>query len=194
MRTGTGPRPGGCRPLFKAISSEIDKVKAFFSVAQADRPSEDTPAEDATGQQHPKSVLQSPAEPEDFDISEQERPSGSLLIANMETQNENTRRVGVASETSDLFLQPSFISFSNDPACWPDFISNAQRCGIVKRGPQQVDINFPLNAARRSFLTFHYKRVVSNGEIVPRSWPIYLQETGKAFCFCCKLFSNSKSM
>ena len=34
---------------------------------------------------------------------------------------------------------------------------------------------------------------MSNGEIVPRSWLIYLQETNKAFCFCCKLFSNSKS-
>ena len=89
-------------------------------VAQADRPSEDNPAEDATGQQHPKSILSAPAESEDFDISEQERPSGSSLTANMETQNESTRGVGVASEISDLFLQPSFNPFSNDPTCWPD--------------------------------------------------------------------------
>ena len=34
---------------------------------------------------------------------------------------------------------------------------------------------------------------MNNGEIVPRSWLIYSQETDKAFCFCCKLFSNSKS-
>ena len=34
---------------------------------------------------------------------------------------------------------------------------------------------------------------MNNGEIVPRLWLIYLQETDKAFCFCCKLFSNSKS-
>ena len=176
----------------KAISSEINKVNAFFLVAQADGPSEDTPAQDATGQQHPKFILPAPAELEDFDISEQERPSGSSLTANMETQNESTRGVGVASETLDLFPQPSFNPFSNDPTCWPDFISNAQRCDIVKRGPQPVDINFPLNAARRRFSTFHYRRVMNNGEIVPRSWLIYSQETDKAFCFCCKLFSNSK--
>ena len=35
----------------------INKVNAFFLVVQADRPSEDTPAEDATGQQHPKFIL-----------------------------------------------------------------------------------------------------------------------------------------
>ena len=89
-------------------------------VAQADRPSEDTPAEDATGQQHPKLILPASAESEDFIISEQERPSGSSLTANMETQNESTRGVGVASETSDLFPQSSFNPFSNDPTCWPN--------------------------------------------------------------------------
>ena len=35
---------------------------------------------------------------------------------------------------------------------------------------------------------------MNNGEIVPRSWLIYSQETDKSFCFCCKLFSNSKSL
>ena len=89
-------------------------------VAQADRPSEDTPAEDEKGQQHQKSILPAPAESEDFNISEQERPTGSSLTANMETQNESTRVVGVASEISDLFPKPSFDPFSNDPTCWPD--------------------------------------------------------------------------
>ena len=34
---------------------------------------------------------------------------------------------------------------------------------------------------------------MNNGEIVHRSWLICSQETDKAFCFCYKLFSNSKS-
>ena len=174
-------------------AAKLSKLTRFFSVAQADRPSEDTPAENATGQQHPNNILSAPADPEDLDISEQEQPSGSSLTSNLETRNENTRRVGVALETSDLFPQLSFNPLSNDRACWPDFISNAQRCDIVKRGPQQVDINFPLNAARRRFPSFHYRRVMSNGEIVPRSSLIYSLETNKAFCFCCTLFNNSKS-
>ena len=92
----------------------------MFLVAQADRPSEDTPAEDATGQQHPKFILPTPAELEEIDISEQEQSSGSLSTANMEMQNEITRGVGVASETSNLVPQPSFNPSSNDPTCWPD--------------------------------------------------------------------------
>ena len=35
---------------------------------------------------------------------------------------------------------------------------------------------------------------MNNGEIFPRSWLIYSQETDKTLCFCCKLFSNSKSL
>ena len=35
---------------------------------------------------------------------------------------------------------------------------------------------------------------MNNGDVVPRSWLIYSQETNKAFCLCCKLFSNSKSL
>ena len=101
-------------------TAKLTKLTRFFLVAQADRPSEDTPPEDATGQLHPKSILPAPAESKDFDISEQERPSGSSLTTNMETQNESTRGVCVASETSDLFPQPSFNPFSNDPTCWPD--------------------------------------------------------------------------
>ena len=85
-------------------AAKLTILTCFFSVAQADRPDKDTPAEDATGQQHPKFILPAPAEPEDFDISEQQRSSGSSLTANMETQNESTRRAGVASETSDLFV------------------------------------------------------------------------------------------
>ena len=112
----------------------------------------------------------------------------------METQNESTRRISVALETSDLFPQISFNTLSNDPGCWPDFISNAQRCDIIKRGSQQVNINFSLNVAKRKFLNFYYKCVMNYGKIVPWAWLIYSQETDKTFRFCCKLFSNSKSL
>ena len=53
-------------------AAKLTKLTRFFLVVQADRLSEDTPAEYATGQQHPKSILPAPAESEDFDISEQE--------------------------------------------------------------------------------------------------------------------------
>ena len=112
-------------------------------VARADRPSEDTPAEDAIGQQHPKSVLPAPAESEDFDISEQERSSGSSLTANMETQNESTRGVGVASEILDLFPQLSFNPFSNDPTCWPDLYQMHSDVTSSKEGLNKLTQIFP---------------------------------------------------
>lgn len=87
------------------------------------------------------------------------------------------------AESSDLLPQPSFISLSNDPAKWPNSISDAQRCDIVKRGPNQVKIDFPYNAARRRFSTFHYQRVMNNGEAVPRSWLVYSLETDRVFLF-----------
>ena len=72
-------------------AAKLAKLTRFFWAAQADKPSEDTPAKNATGQQHPKSILPAPAESEDFDLSEQERPSSSSSTANMETQNKSTR-------------------------------------------------------------------------------------------------------
>ena len=129
--------------ILKAISSEINKVNAFFLIAGADRPSEDTPAEDATEQQHPKSILPAPAESEDFDISEQERPSSSSLTANMETQNKSTRGAGFASETSDLFSQSSFNLFSNDPTCWPDLYQMQSNVTSQKEGLNKMTQIFP---------------------------------------------------
>ncbi|XP_004210941.3 zinc finger MYM-type protein 5-like [Hydra vulgaris] len=89
---------------------------------------------------------------------------------------------------------PPFSSVACDLASWPEQISDAQRCDLVKRGPQQVDIDFPYNiAARRRFSTVHYKLVMNNGETVPRSWLVYSVKSDKIFCFCCKLFETNES-
>ncbi|XP_047132475.1 uncharacterized protein LOC124811201 [Hydra vulgaris] len=89
---------------------------------------------------------------------------------------------------------PPFSSVACDPASWSEQISDAQRCDLVKRGSQQVDIDFPyIIAARRRFSTVHYKRVMNNGETVPRSWLVYSVKSDKIFCFCCKLFETNES-
>ena len=115
----------------------------FFLVAQTDRSSEDTSTENATGQQQPKPILPAPAESEDFDISEQERPSNLSLTANMEMQNESTRCVGIASEISDIFPQPSFNRFSNDPTCWPDLYQMHSDVTSSKEGLNKLTQIFP---------------------------------------------------
>ena len=94
--------------------------------------------------------------------------SETLSIDNAETESlENL------PETSISLSQPSFIPLSNDPVFWPATISDAQRCDIIKRGPEQVNITFPYNSAKRQFSTVHYERTMINGETIHRSWLLY---------------------
>ena len=175
----------------KKSEEKLTKLTRFFGTAHdSTNPSKSAP-DDATGQ-HKQTSLAASAVMDNLDNAETENelPTSDLFPANVETDNEST---GVVTEISNFTMQPPFNPLSNDPANWPECISDAQQCEIVKRGPQQLDIAFPVNAARRRFSTFHYKRVMNNGEIVPRSRLIYSREVNKVFCFCCKLFSTSRS-
>ena len=88
-----------------------------------------------------------------------------------------------------------FTPIPDDPCKWPESVSDAQRCDIVKRGPHQLIINFPYNntTPRRRFSSNHYKRVLPNGESVSRSWLVYSGESDQVFCFCCKVFGKPPS-
>ena len=89
--------------------------------------------------------------------------------------------------------ESQFTPIPDDPCKWPESISDAQRCDIVKRGPHQLIMNFPYNntTPRRRFSSNHYKRVLPNGESVSRSWLVYSGESDRVFCFCCKLFGKN---
>ena len=96
-------------------------------------------------------------------------------------------------ETSISLPQPSFIPLSNDPVFWPATISDAQRCDIIKRGSEQINIAFPYNSAKRRFSSVHYECTMINGKTIHRSWLLYSQQSDQIFCFCCKLFGNTAS-
>ncbi len=50
------------------------------------------------------------------------------------------------SETQPHDPAVSEIGLSDDPALWPEKITDQQRCSIVKRGPvQKKDFDFPQN-------------------------------------------------
>ena len=91
--------------------------------------------------------------------------------------------------------ESQFTPIPDDPCKWPESISDAPRCDIVKRGPHQLIMNFPYNntTPRRRFSSNHYKRVLPNGESVSRSWLVYSGESDQVFCFCCKLFEKTLS-
>ena len=92
--------------------------------------------------------------------------------------------------------ESQFTPIPDDPCKWPESISDAQRCDIVKRGPHQLIMNFPYNntTPRRRFSSNHYKRMLPNGESVSRSWLVYSGESDQVFCFCCKLFGKKLTL
>ena len=80
----------------------------------------------------------------------------------------------------------------SDIGCWTsNFPNSRQRDFLVEKGPVRIiDHIFPLKNGRR-FSAVHYIRKLSNCERLDRRWLVYSIHKDKAFCFCCKLFSNS---
>ncbi|XP_026821672.1 zinc finger MYM-type protein 1-like [Rhopalosiphum maidis] len=85
---------------------------------------------------------------------------------------------------------------STDPAEWPLIINNDFKTLLVEKGPPaplNANFVFPSDDQGRKFTQFHYKRSMSNGENVTRTWLVYSISNDVIFCFCCKLFDNSNS-
>lgn len=81
----------------------------------------------------------------------------------------------------------------NDPAKWPDSMSDQLRCDIVRMGAiRPIGVTYPRdNKTNRSFRVQFYSRNLSNGETSNREWLIYSVSADSVFCFCCKLFLQS---
>lgn len=80
-----------------------------------------------------------------------------------------------------------------DPGLWPESITDQQLIAIVEKGPRrETGINYPKNDNNRHFSDEHYVRKLNNGEIIDRKWLVYSKQKDAVFCFCCKLFSDSK--
>nr|XP_047141523.1 uncharacterized protein LOC105843744 [Hydra vulgaris] len=74
-------------------------------------------------------------------------------------------------------------------------MSSQTRQLLVERGPHQIEeFEFPINKGKRRFLSSYYSKVLSNGEVVERSWLIYSIASDAVFCFCCILFDNSSDI
>uniref|UniRef100_A0A8C3IGQ8 TTF-type domain-containing protein n=1 Tax=Chrysemys picta bellii TaxID=8478 RepID=A0A8C3IGQ8_CHRPI len=99
---------------------------------------------------------------------------------------------GLDPEQKGNFNSADQIEISDDPATWPEYISQHIREYLVKQGPPQIiGEDFPKNKIGQHFSNFHCKRKLSNGEIVPRPWVIYSVSADKIFCYDCKIFCNN---
>ncbi|XP_065678240.1 uncharacterized protein LOC136093203 [Hydra vulgaris] len=92
--------------------------------------------------------------------------------------------------------QQALKEIPSDPALWLTFCMSSQtRLLLVERGPHQIkEFEFPINKGKRRFLPSYYSKVLSNGEVVERSWLIYSIASDAVFCFCCILFDNSSDI
>ena len=82
-----------------------------------------------------------------------------------------------------------------DPATWPQ-IGDKVRCLLIAHGPEQDKRDNYLASSTtvgRQFNKKWFEKVLSNGEKVNRQWMLYSSTKEKLFCFCCILFSTTKS-
>ena len=158
--------------------AKLPKMTDFFKITEQSRPGTSTERDEEN---------YSVQEKEDYDDQHQ---SDCEFPENLSCDLPANTQPSISKIT-----ESQFTPIPDDPCKWPESISDAQRCDIVKRGPHQLIMNFPYNntTPRRRFSSNHYKRVLPNGESVSRSWLVYSGESDQVFCFCCKLFGKTLS-
>ena len=62
----------------------------------------------------------------------------------------------VSSSPDSVDHHESVVIIGDDPALWPNVFSDCQRCDLVKRGPVQMELEFPQNAEGRRFTKANY--------------------------------------
>ncbi|XP_046492925.1 zinc finger MYM-type protein 1-like [Neodiprion pinetum] len=115
---------------------------------------------------------------------------------NLDAQSVNTEDMTIATDRNNLaekvIEKDSTVSNIDwqDPAKWPNNISDSSRVALVKLGPTKIDRNtiFPFDTDRRRFTIENCYRTLKNGEKMERSWLIYSETKDSVYCFCCKLF------
>ncbi|XP_065668046.1 zinc finger MYM-type protein 1-like [Hydra vulgaris] len=86
----------------------------------------------------------------------------------------------------------------SDPATWPK-MTNKTRCFLIQHGPEQERKEFFPNTLcdfdnrMRHFSSNWYEKIHPNGEKFVRYWLLYSNKKDSLFCFCCRLFSTTKT-
>lgn len=79
-----------------------------------------------------------------------------------------------------------------DPGKWPRVLDDKTKVTLTQNKPPQIkQFVFPKDKSNRSFSEKYYQKIMSNGEVVSRSWLLYSISEDAVFCFNCKLFSNN---
>ena len=107
--------------------AKLPKMADFFKITEQSRPGTSTERDEEN---------YSVQEKEDYDDQHQsdcEFPENTCCDLPTNTQSSISK-----------ITESQFTPIPDDPCKWPESISNAQRCDIVKRGPHQLIMNFPV--------------------------------------------------
>ncbi|XP_065664418.1 zinc finger MYM-type protein 5-like [Hydra vulgaris] len=86
----------------------------------------------------------------------------------------------------------------SDPATWPK-MTDKTRCFLIQHGPEQERREFFPNTLcdfdnrMRHFSSKWYEKIHPNGEKFVCYWLLYSNKKYSLFCFCCLLFSTTKT-
>ncbi|KAL2080661.1 hypothetical protein ACEWY4_024454 [Coilia grayii] len=128
----------------------------------------------------------------EVDVAGAETGAEEQVIGEDDVDEEEECALMSRQTPSQPFNTPSSVDnlIGDDPAYWPEKLSDTDRCLIVRKGPVQVQGDFPQNQQGRQFTTTYYYLNMKNGEKIRRSWLVYSKTKDSAVCFCCRLFGE----
>lgn len=118
-----------------------------------------------------------------YSIDKNEKSDMDYNIQEVPT-NVNTNAISLESvqnyklpedESQNTLINKSAYDLE-DPGCWPLEITHNIRMEILTLGPKRdTNHEFPANneSVPRKFTSYHFYRVMSNGERVDREWMVY---------------------
>ena len=106
--------------------AKLPKMTDFFKITEQSRPGTSTERDEEN---------YSVQEKEDYDDQHQ---SDCEFPENVSCDLPANTQPSISKIT-----ESQFTPIPDDPCKWPESISDAQRCDIVKRGPHQLIMNFP---------------------------------------------------
>src|SRR5215469_15976066 len=130
-------------------------------------------------------------------LSSQSYASGQSSHSALEVVNKSAdlqEDAGAGSSTTDESLSMNFNW--KDPGFWPFYIGDKERVYLVEKGPfRDSGADYPQDetSEKRRFSRRFFFRKLRNGDCADRRWLVYSNHKNGVFCFCCRLFSDSKS-
>ena len=150
----------------KRIADTLPKLTSFFTPAAATAAAAELATGSAVGENDEVEVE---VEEEGGEVGAEEEEV-AMEAEGEEDEDEDDLAVSSAMPFTTSSSGNSFL-IGDDPAHWPEKLTDSERCSIVQKGPVQLRGDFPQNTQGRRFTSTHYYLNMKNGEKIQRSRP-----------------------